>query len=108
MLPVLMIMLQELAAVLEAARVLKNYDFEYTIKFTCWNAEEVSLVGSEAMAQEVADKGHTIIGGIINFDMIGRTTSEYDYLQITGPSDISGGQENLPICLLQMLSFTQI
>jgi acetylornithine deacetylase/succinyl-diaminopimelate desuccinylase-like protein len=38
------------AAVLEAARVMKNYQFENTIRFECWNAEEDGDLGSKVSA----------------------------------------------------------
>ncbi len=55
---------------LESARILAGHDFEATIKFVAWDAEEVGLVGAWAYANEAADKKEPI-GLYINFDMIG-------------------------------------
>lgn len=62
------------AAVIECARVFKDYPFENTIAFTLFNGEEVGLLGSEKMAQDMKRNGHTIIGGAITYDMIGHST----------------------------------
>jgi photosystem II stability/assembly factor-like uncharacterized protein len=56
--------------VLEAAWILRDYDFEATIRFICFSREEQGLVGSAAYAQEAKDKGDSIIA-VLNFDMIG-------------------------------------
>lgn len=58
------------AAVIETARILSQYLFEYTIKFACWNGEEQGLVGSAAYAAEMATAGENIIA-VYNCDMIG-------------------------------------
>ena len=58
------------AAVLEIARILSHYLFEYTIKFACWNGEEQGMVGSAAYAAEMATAGENIIA-VYNCDMIG-------------------------------------
>lgn len=57
------------AAVLEAARVLRQYLFQYTVKFACFNGEEQGLVGSAAYAADVATAGEDIVG-VFNCDMI--------------------------------------
>ncbi len=57
-------------AVLEAARVMKNFNFEYTIRYIGFNAEEQGLVGSAAYASNARTQGDTILG-VLNFDMIG-------------------------------------
>lgn len=57
------------AAVLEAARVLKNIDLPYTVIFAFWDEEEIGLVGSQAYAQAVESNNDTLIG-YINLDMI--------------------------------------
>src|SRR5688572_10402223 len=48
------------AAVLEAARVLAPYDFEYTIMFALWDEEEYSLAGSAAFATAYDTANDTI------------------------------------------------
>ncbi len=57
------------AAVLEAARVLSNYDFEYTIKFAAFNGEEQGLYGSSAYVESIHGQGEDVLG-CINLDMI--------------------------------------
>ncbi len=58
------------AGALECARVMKDYRFEYTIKFIAFSGEEFGLYGSEYYAQNASSKNDTIIG-VINADMIG-------------------------------------
>jgi hypothetical protein len=62
------------AAVLEAARVTRNYDFERTIKFAAFNAEEQGLIGSNYLAAEASSENDTIIAALC-YDMIGYVTA---------------------------------
>ncbi len=55
------------AAVLEAARVLRNFAFDYTIRFITFGGEEQGLLGSAAYA--TAHQGDSI-HAIINCDML--------------------------------------
>jgi hypothetical protein len=57
------------AAVLEAARVLAPYDFEYTIKFCLWDEEEYGLAGSAAFAA-ACSTAHDTIHAVFNMDAI--------------------------------------
>ncbi|MDP3025110.1 MAG: M20/M25/M40 family metallo-hydrolase [candidate division Zixibacteria bacterium] len=57
------------AAVLTAAHILKDYVFDYTLKFVGFAGEEQGLLGSQAYAQKAQQRGDTIIG-VYNFDMI--------------------------------------
>jgi hypothetical protein len=57
------------ACVLEAARVLSSYDFDYTIEFVLVSGEEQGLIGSEAYAEYCFNNGRNI-AGVLNFDMI--------------------------------------
>ncbi len=57
------------AVVLEAARVMANLDFRYTIRFVCFGAEEQGLCGSTYYAGQAAAAGENILG-VINTDMI--------------------------------------
>jgi hypothetical protein len=59
-----------IAGVLEAARLLREYQFERTIEFQCFNAEEQGRRGSIAIASDYQAAGKNIIG-VINADMIG-------------------------------------
>ncbi len=53
-------------AVIEAARVLKDYTFDYSIIYAVWDAEELGLLGSAYYAQNTTLN----ILGVINMDMI--------------------------------------
>lgn len=57
------------AAVVEAARVMSDHNFRYTIKFICFGAEELGLHGSEYYASQAAAVGDSIIA-VMNLDMI--------------------------------------
>ncbi len=56
-------------AVIEAARVFADFNFEKTIKFCLWTGEEQGLLGSAAYAEEAFWRGDDIVG-VYNFDMI--------------------------------------
>ncbi|RMF61400.1 MAG: M20/M25/M40 family metallo-hydrolase [Calditrichaeota bacterium] len=57
------------SAVIEAARVLKDYQFNYTIKFVLFAGEEQGLLGSEAYVADAQANGDQILGAL-NMDMI--------------------------------------
>jgi hypothetical protein len=57
------------AAVMEIARIMKNYAFDYTLKFICFSAEEFGMYGSRHYAQSARAAGEIIVG-VINMDMI--------------------------------------
>jgi len=57
------------SCVLEAARILSQYDFDCTIEFTLFSGEEQGLIGSEAYASYCLSQGRRI-GAVLNFDMI--------------------------------------
>lgn len=57
------------ACVIEAARILSQYDFPYTLIFALWDEEEVGLYGSAHFAENAAANSE-IIKGVINLDMI--------------------------------------
>lgn len=56
-------------AVLEAARVLSPFEFDYTIRFIAFDEEEIGLVGSYVYAQRAKQQERTILG-VLNLDMI--------------------------------------
>ncbi|PKP02849.1 MAG: hypothetical protein CVU14_02785 [Bacteroidetes bacterium HGW-Bacteroidetes-9] len=74
-------------AVLEAARILQPFDFDYTIRFATWDEEEIGLVGSHAYAQRAQQQGHQIIG-VLNLDMIA-WDSDNDYTYTIATNEIS-------------------
>jgi hypothetical protein len=55
---------------MECARILSNYDFNYTLVFVAFGGEEFGLYGSEGYAADAAARGDDIIGAIA-VDMIG-------------------------------------
>ncbi len=58
------------AGILEAARILSQYQFDRSIIFATWSGEEYGLYGSAAWASEAADNGMNILG-YFNIDMAG-------------------------------------
>ncbi len=58
------------AAVIEAARVLADYSFPYSIRFILFAGEEQGKVGSAVYARQATFHGEKI-HGVINLDMIG-------------------------------------
>ncbi|NQU26079.1 MAG: M28 family peptidase [Candidatus Nealsonbacteria bacterium] len=64
------------AGVLEAARVLSQYQFESTIRFIGFNAEEDGLWGSKDYVNNVVAPGSENVLGVINLDMILRPGSD--------------------------------
>ncbi len=74
------------AYVMELARVLRNYLFEYTIHLIAFCGEEQGLLGSEHYAQQAYLRNDTIIGAV-NMDMFAYTTPNRDTLTII--NDIS-------------------
>lgn len=76
------------AAVLEAARILKNIDLAYTVKFIAWDEEEIGLIGSQFYAQRAAQSGDQILG-VINLDMIA-WDSDDDFVYSIATNTLSG------------------
>lgn len=58
------------AAVLTAAEILAQYDFQYSIRYICFAGEEQGLRGSQAYATWAASVNLGIVG-VLNFDMLG-------------------------------------
>jgi len=57
------------AAVMEAARILRSYPLDFTVRCIAFAAEEIGLYGSRTYAQAARNKGENIVG-VINLDMI--------------------------------------
>jgi hypothetical protein len=70
-------------AMLMAAEILSQYQFNHTIKFVAFSGEEQGLLGSEVYAQEAYSQGWNI-GGVLNCDMISyaETTSDGNNLVV--------------------------
>jgi Zn-dependent M28 family amino/carboxypeptidase len=62
------------AAVMELARVMSQYEFDKTLVFVAFAGEEQGLIGSTLQAAK-AHKGNTLIGAVLNNDIIGTDTS---------------------------------
>lgn len=58
------------ASVLETARILSQYDMDYSIIYCTFSCEEMGLIGSAVYARSCADQGMNIIG-YFNNDMNG-------------------------------------
>ncbi len=57
------------AAVLEGARLFSQMDFHHTVRFICFGAEELGLIGSDYYATLAAAAGDSIIA-VVNLDML--------------------------------------
>ncbi len=56
------------ATVMEAARIMSGYQFEYTVKYILFGGEEQGLYGSAYYASNAASAGDSILG-VVNLDM---------------------------------------
>jgi hypothetical protein len=65
------------AAMLEVARILADIPTPRTLMITCWDEEELGLIGSAAQAQLALDEG-MVITGAFSLDSIGYASSEPD------------------------------
>lgn len=72
------------AIVVEAARVLSKYQFNYTIIFALWDFEEQGLLGSSFHAAN-ARNGNNLIEAVLNVDMIGYDKNNDNILLLTKP-----------------------
>jgi leucyl aminopeptidase len=59
-----------IAAVLETALIFKDYQFERTVEFMCFNGEEQGRQGSKAIASDYKAAGKDLVA-VLNNDMIG-------------------------------------
>ncbi len=64
-------------AVLIAAKILSQYQFNHTIKFVAFSGEEEGLLGSEAYVQDAVSEGWNIMG-VLNCDMISYAITSND------------------------------
>lgn len=69
------------AGVLEALRILSQYEFEHSIRFIGFDAEELGLVGSLRYVQN-GIKPFESIEGVFNFEMIGYYSDEPNSQQL--------------------------
>ena len=66
------------AGVLEAARVLTQYQFDSTLRFIGFNAEEDWMLGSQEYVDEVVLAKNEKVMGVLNLDMILRPAWDSD------------------------------
>ena len=65
------------AAVLIAASIMSQYQFNHTIKFVAFSGEEQGMLGSEVYADEAANQDWNIVG-VLNCDMISYAITSND------------------------------
>jgi len=82
------------AGILEAARIMSQYQFDRTIIFATWSGEEYGLYGSDAWATEAAQNEMNILG-YFNIDMAG-------YLQ---PGDVIHTDIIAPVSASELKQF---
>ena len=58
------------AAVLEAARILSNYQLDYTLIYALWDEEEIGLYGSAYYANQAFSNNDNILG-VVDLEMFG-------------------------------------
>jgi hypothetical protein len=73
------------AAVIEAARVMSNYQFEYSIRYIGFSGEEWGLYGSDYYAQLARSQGDSILG-VFNGDMIAYSDIQPESLEVFAKS----------------------
>lgn len=76
------------AAVIEAARILADYQTQYTMIFALWDEEEQGLIGSKYYANNAAANGDTIIA-VINMDMISWNRSNSNIIEFDTENTLS-------------------
>jgi len=71
------------AAVIELARVLRQLQFRWSVKFLCFSGEEQWMLGSGHWVDSTAVRGNLIIPGVYNLDMFGYTAYDTNLLYVT-------------------------
>jgi len=72
------------AALLEAARILKDYNFDHSLRFIAFSGEEQGLLGSYSYCSLARYVNQDSIIGAINVDMIAYTLTNRDSSSIIG------------------------
>jgi Zn-dependent M28 family amino/carboxypeptidase len=78
-------------AVMIAADILSQYDFDYTIRFVTFTGEEQGLHGSHYYAQDAYNQGDDILG-VLNLDMIAYDSDDQPIIELhagTGAGSIA-------------------
>ena len=76
------------ASVLETARILTKYEFEYSIVYCAYGCEEMGLYGSEAYASRCQQEGMDIIG-YFNNDMNGYLYGDVIHIDCIYPTSVA-------------------
>jgi len=93
-------------AVLEAARILAPFDFDFTIRFAAWDEEEIGLVGSYVYAQSAFGQEQEILG-VLNLDMIAwDSDNDYEFTIATNEFSQAFVNDYLATTLLYQPQFT--
>jgi hypothetical protein len=69
------------AGVLEAARILSNYQLDYTLIYALWDEEEIGLIGSGYYALQAFTNNDDILG-VVNFEMSGWDSNDDGLIDI--------------------------
>ena len=75
------------ASVLESARIMTQYEFEYSIVYCAYGCEEMGLYGSEAYASRCQQEGMDIIG-YFNNDMNGYLYGDQIHIDCIYPNAV--------------------
>ena len=75
------------ASVLESARIMTQYEFEYSIIYCAYGCEEMGLYGSEAYASRCQQEGMDIIG-YFNNDMNGYLYGDQIHIDCIYPNTV--------------------
>lgn len=76
------------ASVLESARIMTQYEFEYSIVYCAYGCEEMGLYGSEAYASRCQQEGMEIIG-YFNNDMNGYLYGDQIHIDCIYPNSVA-------------------
>jgi PKD repeat protein len=79
-------------AVLIAANILSDYDFDCTLRYVLFTGEEQGLYGSYYYAQDAYNNGDNI-EGVLNLDMIAYNSDDYPIVDLHSRSYIPGSTE---------------
>ena len=76
------------ASVLESARIMTQYEFEYSIVYCAFGCEEMGLYGSEAYASRCQQEGMEILG-YFNNDMNGYLWGDQIHIHCIYPNSVA-------------------
>jgi len=93
--------------VLEAARIFADMDFDYTVWFIGFGAEEQGLVGSDSFARHCRERGDTIVLAI-NHDMNSYGTAGRDSIKVVGKRSNPPCSTWVDVYLAQADTFTDL